>query len=77
VYVPDSFHEKAMQRALIQYRKPENYELVKEALLRAGREDLIGYEKRCLIRPVKPGGSNISDNSRRGKGYDKKRKRNH
>ena len=51
VYVPRSPHEKAMQRALIQYRRPENYELVKEALLREHREDLIGYDKRCLIRP--------------------------
>ncbi len=51
VYVPRSPHEKAMQRALIQYRRPENYALVKEALLREHREDLIGYDKRCLIRP--------------------------
>lgn len=51
VYVPKSPHEKAMQRALIQYRNPKNYALVKEALLLAGREDLIGYDKRCLIRP--------------------------
>ena len=40
-----------MQRALIQYRNPKNYELVKEALLKAGREDLIGFEKHCLIKP--------------------------
>jgi uncharacterized radical SAM protein YgiQ len=51
VYVPKSAHEKAMQRALIQYRKPQNYNLVYEALVKAGREDLIGFEKRCLIRP--------------------------
>ncbi len=51
VYVPKSPHEKAMQRALIQYRNPKNYALVKEALLLAGREDLIGYDKHCLIRP--------------------------
>lgn len=51
VYVPKSPHEKAMQRALIQYRNPKNYELVEEALKLAHREDLIGYEKRCLIRP--------------------------
>lgn len=44
-------HEKAMQRALIQYRNPVNYELVREALLKAGREDLIGFDKKCLIRP--------------------------
>ena len=49
VYVPKSPHEKAMQRALIQYRRPENYSLVREALLKAGRSDLIGYGKKCLI----------------------------
>lgn len=43
-----------MQRALIQYRKPENYKLVREALEKAGRRDLIGYTKHCLIRPVPP-----------------------
>ena len=59
VYIPRDPHEKAMQRALIQYRKPENYKLVKEALQKAGREDLIGYGAKCLIRPVppKPGAS--------------------
>lgn len=59
VYIPRDPHEKAMQRALIQYRKPENYKLVKEALRKAGREDLIGYGAKCLIRPVppKPGAS--------------------
>ena len=53
VYVPKNPHEKAMQRALIQYRMPENYELVKEALLKAGRDDLIGFDKHCLIPPRK------------------------
>jgi len=51
VYVPKSPHEKAMQRALIQYRNPRNYKLVREALEKAGREDLIGYGSRCLIPP--------------------------
>lgn len=49
VYVPDSPHEKAVQRALIQYRDPKNYDLVREALKKTGREDLIGSDKRCLI----------------------------
>ena len=53
VYVPTNHHEKAMQRALIQYRNPKNYDLVEEALLSEGREDLIGFEKHCLIRPRK------------------------
>ena len=51
VYVPKSPHEKAMQRALMQYRLPQNYDLVMEALKKAGRQDLIGFEKHCLIRP--------------------------
>ncbi|MFD3155834.1 YgiQ family radical SAM protein [Haloimpatiens sp. FM7330] len=49
VYVPKKQHEKNMQRALLQYSKPENYKLVKEALLAEHREDLIGYDKKCLI----------------------------
>ena len=51
VYVPKSPHEKAMQRALMQYRLPQNYDLVYEALKKAHREDLIGFDKHCLIRP--------------------------
>ena len=51
VYVPKSPHEKALQRALIQYRNPKNHALVVEALTKAGRTDLIGFGKECLIRP--------------------------
>lgn len=51
VYVPKNPHEKAMQRALIQYRNPVLYDLVAEALKRAGRTDLIGFGPKCLIRP--------------------------
>ena len=57
VYVPVNPHEKAMQRALIQYRNPKNYELVEEALKKAGRTDLIGYDRKCLIRPRKGNGA--------------------
>lgn len=53
VYVPRSSHEKALQRALLQYRKPQNYTLVLEALKRAERNDLIGFGPKCLIRPPK------------------------
>lgn len=53
VYVVKNPHEKAMQRALIQYKNPENYELVKEALLKMHREDLIGFGPKCLIPPRK------------------------
>lgn len=56
VYVARDPHEKALQRALIQYRNPKNRALAKEALLRAGREDLIGEGKNCLIPPPQPKG---------------------
>lgn len=71
VYVPKTTHEKALQRALIQYRKPENYELVREALQKAGRTDLIGYGPKCLIAPVKgqrPHGPGKRGGSKRGSG---------
>ncbi|MGI6033519.1 MAG: YgiQ family radical SAM protein [Coriobacteriales bacterium] len=55
VYCARSPHEKALQRALIQYRNPKNHGLVREALHKAGREDLIGYGKKCLVRPAKKG----------------------
>ena len=70
VYVTTDPHEKAMQRALIQYRNPKNYYLVKEALEKAGREDLIGFGKECLIRPPgghRPGGESRGGNNRSGK----------
>ena len=53
VYVCRNPHEKAMQRALIQYRNPKNHALVMEALIKGGREDLIGFDRKCLIRPRK------------------------
>ena len=62
VYVPKNPHEKAMQRALMQYRVPSNYDLVKEALIKAGREDLIGYSHHCLIRPEKSGAEKNNKN---------------
>ncbi len=55
IYVAKSAHEKAMQRALMQYNDPKNYDLVKEALLTCGRRDLIGFEKKCLIPPRRIG----------------------
>ncbi len=53
VYVPKNPKEKAMQRALLQYRRKENYELVYHALKLAGRDDLIGFGPKCLIRPMR------------------------
>ena len=73
VYVPKNPHEKAMQRALMQYRNPENYELVKEALHIAGREDLIGFDKKCLIRPrqLKKEKASMSGKRKNNKQYNK------
>lgn len=51
VYVPKTMEEKGMQRALLQYKKPENYASVKQALLKEGRTDLIGYHQKALIPP--------------------------
>jgi uncharacterized radical SAM protein YgiQ len=54
VYVPKAQREKNMQRALMQYNLPHNYSLVREALIKANREDLIGFDKKCLIPPRPP-----------------------
>ena len=62
VYVPKKPYEKAMQRALLQFKNPDNYKLVYDALVKTGRTDLIGYHERCLIRPPKGG---ITENNRR------------
>jgi hypothetical protein len=51
VYIPKLENEKRMQRALLQYRKKENYDIVKESLIKADRLDLIGYDNKCLIKP--------------------------
>lgn len=67
VYVCKNPHEKAMQRALIQYRNPKNYDLVREALKLAGREDLIGFDKKCLIKPRKMSGKNTVSQERKSK----------
>lgn len=72
VYVPKSPEEKSMQRALLQFRNPINYKLVYRALMKAGRMDLIGHGKKCLIPPPKADAKkvskkNIIDNSRKAK----------
>ena len=75
VYVSTNPHEKAMQRALIQYRNPKNYDLVYEALTKAGRQDLIGFEKHCLIKPRKFGGEKAGNWSKNQSSKDKKPKK--
>ena len=78
VYVPKNPHEKAMQRALIQYRDPKNYDLVMEALKKTGRMDLVGYDKRCLIRPEKGKSNGWSEKGKSGKNArDNTRKKKH
>lgn len=83
VYVPKSMKEKAMQRALIQYRRPENYDLVKEALLSQKRQDLIGFGPKCLIRPQKTEKAKSEgkkkegkkkEGKQRGRRYEKKKR---
>ena len=82
VYVPKDPHEKAMQRALMQYSRPENHDLVEEALKRAGRTDLIGYGEACLIRPGKgvhpasEGKRTVTESGRRAKAPRRKTIRN-
>jgi uncharacterized radical SAM protein YgiQ len=74
VFVPKSQREKTAQRALIQYRLPANYEIVKAALLKAGRKDLIGHDPKALIRPprvVKP-----KQDEKQKKEYGKRQTRN-
>ena len=53
VYVAKDYHEKQLQRALLQYAKPQNADLVREALRLCGREDLIGFGPECLVRPAR------------------------
>ena len=58
VYVVTDYHEKQLQRALLQYNRPENADLVREALIKAGREELIGFGEECLVRPAGARGGN-------------------
>ena len=77
VYTPKTQEEKNMQRALIQYAVPKNYDLVKKALIKAGRDDLIGNSKNCLIPAHKPGNKikNKSNNFKRNNNSKNSRKR--
>lgn len=61
VFVAKSQHAKDLQRALVQYRNPKNYDLVVEALRRAKRSDLIGMSPECLVRPYPPKRSKLKE----------------
>lgn len=74
VYVPKNPHEKALQRALIQYRNPENYDLVMEALKKTGRLDLVGFGEKCLIRPRRFAKERASTGENGGKRTEIKKK---
>lgn len=74
VYVPRSYQEKQMQRALLQYRRKENYQTVKKALTLAGRTDLIGFDGHCLIRPQTAQTENRKDWNGKPQKHSKKRK---
>jgi uncharacterized radical SAM protein YgiQ len=74
VFVPKTQREKTTQRALMQYRLPANYDIVKNALIRAGRKDLIGHDKKALIRPKKSGGK--GKGKEQGRGNEKGRGKN-
>jgi radical SAM superfamily enzyme YgiQ (UPF0313 family) len=66
VYVATDYHEKQLQRALLQYNRPQNADLVREALIKAGREDLIGYGEECLVRPATAKGQYSAKSSANG-----------
>lgn len=67
IYVPKTPHEKELQRALLQWKRPEKRRLVLEALQREGREDLIGYGPDCLLRPNRPGKPQAAQTAQSGK----------
>ena len=67
IYVPKTPHEKELQRALLQWKRPEKRRLVLEALHREGREDLIGYGPDCLLRPNHPGKPQAAQAAQSGK----------
>ena len=67
IYVPKTPHEKELQRALLQWKRPEKRRLVLEALHREGREDLIGYGPDCLLRPNRPGKPEAAQAAKSGK----------
>ena len=65
VFVPKTYEQKKMQRALLQYFKPENHDIVRKALIQAGRADLIGFTDKCLVPPERSGGKGTAH--RKGK----------
>ena len=73
VYVPETTAEKNMHRALLQYYKPENYELVKSTLIKAGRQNLIGFSDSCLIKPTKEK-NYVSNNTQRKNSFSKNKR---
>ncbi|MPM16562.1 hypothetical protein SDC9_62943 [bioreactor metagenome] len=77
VHVPKTRHEKAMQRALLQYKDPMKYDLVYSALVEAGREDLIGFGENCLIKPRKNKGEVRTEGKKDSLNNERKSMKNH
>ena len=74
VYVATDYREKQLQRALLQYNRPQNAPLVREALTKLGREDLIGFGAECLVKPEKSQGAvkkSVKSNKAQGKSSNK------
>ena len=67
VFVPKTYEQKKMQRALLQYFKPENHDIVRKALIQAGRADLIGFTDKCLVPPERSGGKGTANRKEKGK----------
>ena len=72
VYVATDYHEKQLQRALLQYNRPQNAPLVREALIKLGREDLIGFGPECLVRPERERVQRLSTNAKKPSASAKK-----
>ena len=75
VFCETDYHQKQLQRALLQWSKPQNAPLVREALIKCGREDLIGFTKDCLVRPANTGATQnkkLQGNSNTRKSSDKR-----
>ena len=71
IYVCTDYHEKQLQRALLQYNRAQNAPLVREALIKAGRSDLIGFGPECLVRPERDGAMSEQKKKPSGKTYAK------
>ena len=75
VYVPTTYEEKSEQRALLQFNKPDNAQKVRSALIKAGREDLIGFSGNCLVKPERAPYFDKKSDKKNDKKFDKNGKK--